>query len=110
MDGILFCKDGEFFMVSRKKISPGIQNICQNHNITVSVYFKIGYLALIDILSAWRYDFFVLFYLFFFGVMMYNSGPFTQLYKYGPVFFQQKFPGRMMIKEQKLMKFRALLG
>ncbi len=42
--------------------------------------------------------------------MMYNSGPFTQLYKNGPVFFQQKFPGRMMIKEQKLMKFRALLG
>lgn len=22
--------------------------------------------------------------------MMYNSGPFTQLYKYGPVFFQKK--------------------
>ena len=43
---------------SEKKISPGTQNLCQSHNIQYiklkeNGNFKMGNLALTDILSAW---------------------------------------------------------
>ena len=43
----------------QKKISPGAQNLCQNHNIQYiklkeNGNFKMGNLALTEILSTWR--------------------------------------------------------